>query len=313
MENYNDFDIKQLKIMMKETGKPNSRRLMVELIQRLEAAYCKLDEIHEMLENRDNVSLDNALSELKNPPIRKYPMSKISDELTEAIYLRITTAINEKLSSFDSEGAPGDSSIAMFYHKILESVNIDEHVLFQNKYLNPNGISKWGNHLKFMHPTRYFDSKYNLAVRLGLIESEKLKILEMGCRGGHFTSIANFIGHDAIGLEAPSEFYQDLCNIWNVPFIEGAILDTGELPLLEKAPFDLITGFSITFNKKQGIPWNTNTWDVFISNIKNQWLNDGGRMIIQLSRNSTSDVVWEHLSSISKASDHSKMEIIISN
>jgi|LWDU01.1.fsa_nt_gi hypothetical protein len=315
MEDYGEFDINQLKVMMREHGTSNTRRLIVELFQRLDAAYQKLDGIQEMIENmeQDDGSLNDALNDLKNPPIRQHPIPGVSDELAEGIYSRIYSVINEKLSFLDGKHFSSDSPIVQFYIFILESVDVEEHHLLQKKYLNMNGIRKWSNHLKFMHPTRYFDSKFNFATRMGLLESTELQILEIGCRGGHFISIANFLGHNGIGLEDDSELYQDLCKVLNVPFIDGTVMDNGELPLLEQAPFDLITALSITFNKKQGVPWGSDTWDYFISNIKNQWLKAGGQMIIQLPRNSTSDIVWEHLSSVSEASDHSKMEIIISN
>lgn len=315
MEDYGEFDIGQLKAMMKEQGTANTRRLVVELFQRLDAAYQKMDSIQDMIENMDqgDGSLNDALNDLKNPPLRQHPIPGVSDELAEAIYSRIHSTINQKLSLLDEKGISSDSPIIQFYNFILESTDAEEHNLLQKKYLGMNGVRKWSNHLKFMHPTRYFDSKFSLATRMGLLESSELQVLEIGCRGGHFISIANFLGHNAIGLEGDSKLYQDLCNFLNVPFIDGTVMDNGELPLLEQAPFDLITAFSITFGKKQGVPWDSDIWDNFISNIKEQWLKAGGQMIIQLPRNSTSDIIWEHLSSISEASDHSKMEIIISN
>ena len=136
-------------------------------------------------------------------------------------------------------------------------------------------------------PWKYFDlPKYlnrdaEVIAALGLDQSPPLKILDLGCGGGHFDFIAKCYGHKPLGIDLFEHAYDEILKVYGIPRIVHRITPDGSLPV--DGPFDLITGFQIMFNNRESPILSPSTEDAFWS--EDDWRTFLGRLFPLLSPN----------------------------
>lgn len=140
------------------------------------------------------------------------------------------------------------------------------------------------------HYAKYADVRRWL--QLNAIRAQDLKlhrcppsaVLDLGCGGGFFLFILQQLGHSCLGLDI-DEFplFRELLSLFRVERCVWAIRPFEPLPDMGRK-FDLITAFSIDFNResKRHWWWGPAEWDFFIEDLKRH-LNPGGRVFLGLN------------------------------
>jgi SAM-dependent methyltransferase len=140
------------------------------------------------------------------------------------------------------------------------------------------------------HYAKYADVRRWL--RLNITRAQDLKlhrcppksILDLGCGGGFFLFVCQQLGHTTIGLDI-DEFplFTQLLDLFRVERRVWTIKPFEPLPDLGRQ-FDLITAFSIDFNRisKQDWWWGPEQWAFFLDDLKRH-LNPGGRVFLGLN------------------------------
>ncbi|MEY2518916.1 MAG: hypothetical protein QOF24_675 [Verrucomicrobiota bacterium] len=140
------------------------------------------------------------------------------------------------------------------------------------------------------HYAKYADVRRWL--RLNIVRAQDLKlhrsasksVLDLGCGGGFFLFILLQLGHTCQGLDI-DEFplFTQLLDLFGVDRRIWTIRPYEPLPDLGRK-FDLITAFSIDFNResKRDWWWDAPEWSFFLDDL-NRHLNPGGRIFLGLN------------------------------
>jgi SAM-dependent methyltransferase len=142
---------------------------------------------------------------------------------------------------------------------------------------------------------RFEDAAYWIEINaeraqdLWLDRSPPLQILDLGCGAGYFLYICKFFGHNARGLDTDEEpLFRATIALLNVPRVVGRIQRQQLLPDLGHK-FDLVTAHRICFNRlgraRDGDwnEWTTDDWQFFINDLRNRFLNPGGRILLDFN------------------------------
>lgn len=140
------------------------------------------------------------------------------------------------------------------------------------------------------HYAKYADVRRWL--RLNITRAQDLKlhrcppkaVLDLGCGGGFFLFVCQQLGHTTLGLDI-DEFplFTQLLDLFRVERRVWTIKPFEPLPDLGRK-FDLVTAFSIDFNRisKQDWWWGPEQWAFFLDDIKRH-LKPGGRVFLGLN------------------------------
>lgn len=138
------------------------------------------------------------------------------------------------------------------------------------------------------HYAKYADVERWL--RLNTVRAQDLKlhrchpksILDLGCGGGFFLFVAQRLGHRSLGLDV-DEFplFKQLLDLFRIERRVWTIQAFQPLPDLGRK-FDLITAFSVEFNRKGDWWWGPAEWAFFLDDIAGH-LNPGGRIFLGLN------------------------------
>jgi SAM-dependent methyltransferase len=129
-------------------------------------------------------------------------------------------------------------------------------------------------------------------LRLNIIRAQDLKlhrcppkaVLDLGCGGGFFLFVLQHLGHDCLGLDiAEFPLFTQLLDLFQVERRVWSIRRFEPLPDLGRK-FDLITAFSIDFNResKRDWWWEAPEWAFFLDDLKGH-LNPGGQIFLGLN------------------------------
>jgi len=140
------------------------------------------------------------------------------------------------------------------------------------------------------HYAKYADVKRWL--RLNIVRAQDLKlhrcspqsVLDLGCGGGFFLFVLQQLGHSCLGLDIDVyPLFTELLDLFRVERRVWTIRPYEPLPDLGRK-FDLITAFSIDFNResKRDWWWGPSEWAFFLDDLK-RYLNPGGRIFLGLN------------------------------
>jgi len=129
-------------------------------------------------------------------------------------------------------------------------------------------------------------------LRLNIVRAQDLKlhrcspqsVLDLGCGGGFFLFILQQLGHSSLGLDIDAfPLFTELLDLFHVERRIWTIRPHEPLPDLGRK-FDLITAFSIDFNResKRDWWWGPAEWAFFLDDLKRH-LNPGGRIFLGLN------------------------------
>lgn len=119
---------------------------------------------------------------------------------------------------------------------------------------------------------------------LQLHRSPSQDVLDLGCGGGFFLFIAQQYGHRCLGLDMPDHpLFGELCDLLGVQRVVWKIQAMEPLPDLGRK-FDLITAFSIGFNRKPDKTlWSPNEWDFFLRDLQDRHLKPDGKIFLAMN------------------------------
>src|SRR3954465_11144512 len=140
------------------------------------------------------------------------------------------------------------------------------------------------------HYAKYADVRRWL--RLNIIRAQDLKrhrcppksVLDLGCGGGFFLFVLQQLGHQCLGLAIDGfPLFRQLLDLFQVGHPVWTIQPFEPLPDLGRK-FDLVTAFSIDFNRisKEDWWWGPEQWAFFLDDVKRH-LNPGGRIFLGLN------------------------------
>ena len=138
------------------------------------------------------------------------------------------------------------------------------------------------------HYAKYADVRRWL--RLNIVRAQDLKlhrcppksVLDLGCGGGFFLFVLQQLGHKCLGLDIDGfPLFSRLLDLFGVERRLWAITAFEPLPDLGRK-FDLITAFSVEFNRKGAWRWGPAEWKFFLDDL-NRHLNPGGRIFFGLN------------------------------
>ncbi len=140
------------------------------------------------------------------------------------------------------------------------------------------------------HYAKYADVKRWL--RLNIVRAQDLKmhrsspqsVLDLGCGGGFFLFVLQQLGHSCLGLDIDVlPLFTELLDLFRLERRTWTIRPCEPLPDLGRK-FDLITAFSIDFNResKREWWWGPSEWAFFLDDLRRH-LNPGGRIFLGLN------------------------------
>jgi SAM-dependent methyltransferase len=129
-------------------------------------------------------------------------------------------------------------------------------------------------------------------LRLNIVRAQDLKlhrcprqsVLDLGCGGGFFLFVLQHLEHSCLGLDIDAyPLFTELLHLFRVERRVWTIRPYEPLPNLGRK-FDLITAFSIDFNResKRDWWWGPPEWAFFLDDLKSH-LNPGGRIFLGLN------------------------------
>ena len=117
-----------------------------------------------------------------------------------------------------------------------------------------------------------------------LHRSPPLSVLDLGCGGGFFLYVAKDLGHTVLGLDI-DEFplFGQLLDLFGVNRTVWTIHPFEPLPNLGRR-FDLVTGFSVEFNRlAANVRWGRSEWGFFLDDLQEHHLTPRGRLFFGLN------------------------------
>jgi SAM-dependent methyltransferase len=129
---------------------------------------------------------------------------------------------------------------------------------------------------------------------LGLHNSKRLRILDIGCGPGYFLAAAMACGHDCYGIDAPESIlskvearvYGEMLASLSIEKRVSPLLIERYLPMaLPVTDLDLITAYWICFNRhRQPEEWGVAEWRFFVGDALSH-LRAGGVLHLELNEN----------------------------
>jgi SAM-dependent methyltransferase len=140
------------------------------------------------------------------------------------------------------------------------------------------------HYAKYANVKRWLAANIVRAQDLKLHRGRPQAVLDLGCGGGFFLFVLRQLGHSGLGLDIDAfPLFTELLDLFRVERRVWAIRPYEPLPDLGRK-FDLITAFSIDFNResKRGWWWEPAEWAFFLDDLKRH-LNPGGRIFLGLN------------------------------
>ncbi len=146
------------------------------------------------------------------------------------------------------------------------------------------------NWAKYLDAARWLKLNIRRAQDLRLDrEKRALRILDLGSGAGYFLFVAKQLGHGGMGIDVPHpELYGAMFDTLGLQRVVAPVEAQKPLPdaLLADGKFDLVTAFSIEFNKHApwGM-WKAADWDYLLTDLRDRFLNPGGKIYFDLNPN----------------------------
>jgi SAM-dependent methyltransferase len=140
------------------------------------------------------------------------------------------------------------------------------------------------HYAKYANVPRWLELNIKRAQDLQLHRSAPQSVLDLGCGGGFFLFIVQQLGHSSLGLDIDLfPLFGELLDLLQVERRIWTLRPHEPMPDLGRK-FDLITAFSIDFNResKRQWWWGPSEWAFFLNDLQSR-LNPGGRIFLGLN------------------------------
>jgi SAM-dependent methyltransferase len=138
---------------------------------------------------------------------------------------------------------------------------------------------------KYLRAHWYLREGLCRARSLGLHRGRSLRILDLGSGAGYFLVAARSMGHEVYGFDLDdNELYNRIIAALGLQRFAGRI-DAFERLALPHLTYDLITAFSITFDRTSR-RWRRDEWQFLLRDLR-RMLADDGRIFLRLNRHVT--------------------------
>ncbi|HVF71106.1 MAG TPA: class I SAM-dependent methyltransferase [Chthoniobacterales bacterium] len=138
------------------------------------------------------------------------------------------------------------------------------------------------HYAKYADVQRWIRLNIERAQDLKLQRSNPKSILDLGCGCGFFLLVAQQLGHSGVGLDADGfPLFGELLDLFKVDRRILMIEPFQPLPDLGRK-FDLVTAFSVEFNRKGEWWWGPREWAFFLDDLA-RLLNPGGQVFLGLN------------------------------
>ena len=146
------------------------------------------------------------------------------------------------------------------------------------------------NWIKYTDAPRWLKLNIRRAQDIGLDRDQRhLRVLDLGSGGGYFLFVCRQFGHEGMGLDVPEPtIYGEMFERFGLRRVVQPVTAQQGLPeeLLADGKFDLVTAFSIEFNKHA--PWGLWTaadWDFLLGDLRDRFVKPDGRVYLDLNPN----------------------------
>lgn len=140
------------------------------------------------------------------------------------------------------------------------------------------------HYAKYADVERWLRLNIRRAQDLRLHRCSPQSVFDLGCGGGFFLFVLQQLGHSCLGLDIDEyPLFTELLHLFRVERRVWTIRPHEPLPDLGRK-FDLITAFSIDFNResKRDWWWGPSEWAFFLDDL-NRHLKPGGRIFLGLN------------------------------
>lgn len=169
-------------------------------------------------------------------------------------------------------------------HRILDSLDRAEFEKLRDQFPYRPGSPRIN---RFEDVVYWIEINIERAQDLWLDRSPPLRIVDLGCGAGYFLYVCKCFGHHVLGFDTDNEpLFRATTELLDVPRVIGRIERQTPLPDLHQT-FDLVTAHRICFHRigrvRDGVEWSPADWEFFINDIRTQFLNENGRMLLDFN------------------------------
>ena len=254
------------------------------------------------------------------PIVAEFAMPDVNLRHLANIFADLDDSIQGRLGELRRERQlPFHKSLASVLEAFAKRGSGPAYRDFQRKWLVPRALSEDGQALKFLDAPFWIEGKLRTAWRLGLHCSAPIAILDIGMGCGHFSTVGEFFGHRAMGLDLPAEtsplneYYADYRRVMRLNWRPQTIRAMKPLEFPHHGErYDLVVGLLTNFNcdPLKG-PWEPQEWEFFLDDIGRNFVRPGGRIFLQLTRLLTGSLSWAYLKGRSSWSLDLAMQALI--
>jgi SAM-dependent methyltransferase len=168
--------------------------------------------------------------------------------------------------------------------RILDGINWLQFKDLRHKYPYRPGSPQIN---RFEDVVYWIDINIERAQDLWLHRAPPLRLLDLGCGAGYFLYVCKQLGHNVLGFDTDHEpLFGAIVQLLDVPRALGRIGRQTPLPDLA-GRFDLVTAHRVCFHRigkvRDGVEWSPADWEFFISDIRTRFLNEEGRLLLDLN------------------------------
>ena len=192
-----------------------------------------------------------------------------------------------------------------FFERVLETVDFARYRDLQEELLAAESLRAHSWRIKYLNLDYWLGAKLEIALDLGLHDSEPLRILDIGVGPGHFPFICRLLGHRVVGTDIEM---LPLDSTWQGRHVFDGLIDVLEVDRRAHAvergvplpdfggPFDLVTALMVKFDNPIGAPvWEPPDWDFFLRDLAANVLAPGGRLYLKLNRPFAGDAIMDFM------------------